>query len=254
MKGLYHIIPLLLICFVIPWQCNKIQADEIVSFTDEDLLQALLDQGYDRNEDGLISTEEADAVNRLELIMKDITNTADLDFFPNLDSLIMRLMPLNELQLSGNRNLRYLECTIGELSKLDLSSNVRLEEIICEYNVLDTLILPKSSDLTLLRCAYNQLRELDVSGNPGLKTLTCKNNLLTTLDLSGNTALTKILCCGNQLTFLDVSSNINITYLGIDNMPSLTRVCVWTLPFPPDGVDILMGLSPNVVFVTDCDN
>ncbi len=35
-------------------------------------------------------------------------------------------------------------------------------------------------------------------------------------------------------------------------MPMLTEVCVWILPFPPEGVTVLQGFSPNINFTTTC--
>lgn len=55
----------------------------------------------------------------------------------------------------------------------------------------------------------------------------------------------------NQLRELDLSGNTRITSLGTANMPMLTRVRVWTLPFPPEGVNVLMAYSPCVEFVLD---
>jgi hypothetical protein len=58
-----------------------------------------------------------------------------------------------------------------------------------------------------------------------------------------------MISCGNQLTFLDISQNIQLKTVGIDNMPMLQKVFVWELPFPPEGVTVLMDYSPRVVFV-----
>jgi len=35
-------------------------------------------------------------------------------------------------------------------------------------------------------------------------------------------------------------------------MPSLYKVCVWEMPFPPAFVDVYTENSPNVYFTTDC--
>jgi len=59
-------------------------------------------------------------------------------------------------------------------------------------------------------------------------------------------------CGGNLLTSLDLSKNIAINYLTIKSMPSLYKVCVWTMPFPPVGVEVDTTNSPNVYFTTDC--
>jgi len=70
-------------------------------------------------------------------------------------------------------------------------------------------------------------------------------------------------CDGNQLTSLDVTNNSSIgqdyagysmCYLSIQDMPDLEKVCVWTMLFPPEGVNVCTEGSPNVYFTTDCSN
>ena len=39
---------------------------------------------------------------------------------------------------------------------------------------------------------------------------------------------------------------------GVDNMPMLTEACVWILPFPPEGIIVLQGFSPNFNFISTC--
>ncbi|MDF1574100.1 MAG: hypothetical protein P1P86_02780 [Bacteroidales bacterium] len=51
---------------------------------------------------------------------------------------------------------------------------------------------------------------------------------------------------------LNLSNNSLLTKIGVDNMPMLTGICVWTLPFPPEGVVVLQGYSPNINFTTAC--
>jgi hypothetical protein len=38
----------------------------------------------------------------------------------------------------------------------------------------------------------------------------------------------------------------------LDNMPTLLEVCVWEMPFPPEGVEIDTTGSPNIYFTTEC--
>lgn len=248
----YRLILLLLVTAL--WQCEKPVSEDIVNFADEDLLEAIIQQGVDRDHDGNISVREAEAVNRLTIFNAGVEDLDGLEAFINLDSLILKMLPLEEMDLSGIHGLKYLECSICDLKSVDLRGNPMLEEISCETNQIETLLLPESDVLKTLRCGYNRIRKLDVSGNPGLVRLGCNNNYLSSLDLSNNFQLTRMISCGNQLTTLDVSRNTNITTLGIDNMPTLTEVCVWTLPFPPEGVRVLMDFSPNVVFVVECNN
>jgi hypothetical protein len=62
-----------------------------------------------------------------------------------------------------------------------------------------------------------------------------------------------MISCGNQLSYLDISMHPNLTRIGVDNMPMLTEVCVWTLPFPPEGIVILQDYSPNIEYTTGCN-
>ncbi len=108
-------------------------------------------------------------------------------------------------------------------------------------------------NLENLNCGNNQLTSLDISKNTALTGLDCSSNQLTNLDISNNTALRIELSCGsNQLTSLDVSNNTALGFIGIQDMPSINEVCVWEMPFPPDGVRVFTTDSPNVYFTTDC--
>ena len=51
---------------------------------------------------------------------------------------------------------------------------------------------------------------------------------------------------------MDVSANISLKQLYLGSMPSLNKVCVWVLPFPPAGVVVELTGSPNVEFTRDC--
>jgi Leucine-rich repeat (LRR) protein len=112
-----------------------------------------------------------------------------------------------------------------------------------------------------LECKGNLLTGLDLTKNTGLEFLICEDNLLNSINLSGLTSLNLLYCGGNQLTSLDLSTNTSLgsfgyyyyTYaLSIANMPSLQKVCVWTIPFPPAGLKTDDNGSPNVYFTTDC--
>ncbi|MDX2444685.1 MAG: hypothetical protein QNK30_12880, partial [Bacteroidales bacterium] len=127
------------------------------------------------------------------------------------------------------------------------------------FNKLTNLDVSDLIDLHWLDCDDNQLTTLDVSNNKSLTGLSCDHNQLTTLDLSNQYELHHLECGSNQLTRLDISNNpkLGTVYIGylclvIDYMPSLQEVCVWTMPFPPEGLNITTEGSPNVYFTTDC--
>ncbi len=212
-------------------QCDKAPQEIVVDIPDRGFLNALFRQGVDKNGDGSISDVEAEALASLMIPPSEISDLTGLEAFINLDSFSITLNPLSGIDLSANTALRYLECTSCELSTLDVSKNLLLEVLICNRN---------------------SLSELDVFQNQSLTTLVIKNNLFTSLDLSANTGLKKMVSCGNRLTSLDISSHSGLKIVGVDNMPMLTEVCVWTLPFPPDGIVLFDAYSPNIVYTTTC--
>ena len=197
---------------------------------DAAFLEGLVAAGVDADGDGLVSYPEAEGTRSLVLPPSGIKDLTGLEAFLNLDSFSITLNPLNRLYLTANTSLRYLSWTSCGLTELDVSANRALEQLDCGRNLLE---------------------ELDVVQNLSLVTLVCNNNLLTALDIAANTALTKMISCGNRLPYLDISNNTGLRLIGFDNMPMLTEVCVWTLPFPPAGVTTLQEFSPNVVF-TEC--
>jgi len=51
---------------------------------------------------------------------------------------------------------------------------------------------------------------------------------------------------------LDISNNTALAFMILSDMPSINEVCVWEMPFPPQGVVVEMTNSPNLYFTTDC--
>ncbi len=232
MQSVFRKISVLLIAIGLFVGCDNSKQEEIVHIPDSAFLYTSIANGVDKNGDGQISYPEAEATEVLLIPPSGITDLTGLEAFIQLDSLTITLNPLSGIDLSGNSALRYLKCISCELTSLDISNNLLLEEVICSRNLLT---------------------ELDISLNQSLVTLFCKNNLLTSLDLSANTGLTKMVSCGNQLTRLDISKHTALTLIGVDNMPMLTEVCVWTLPFPSEGITVLQGFSPNINYITTCN-
>jgi hypothetical protein len=64
--------------------------------------------------------------------------------------------------------------------------------------------------------------------------------------------LNSLYCCSNQITTLDVSNNTELEILELRYMHTLNEVCVWTMPFPPERVEVDTIGSPNVYFTSEC--
>jgi len=231
MRQITRLLYLLILLSGLLKACEKTVQETPVEIPDKGFLDALISSGVDTDKDGRISYEEAESTEALTIPPSGISDLTGLEAFINLDSFSITLNPLAGINLSANTSLRYLECTSCELKVLDVSRNLLLEELVC---------------------GRNSLTELDVSQNQDLVKLVLNNNLIASLDLSANLGLRKMISCGNKLTRLDISRHTGLELIGVDNMPMLTQVCVWTLPFPSDGIVVLHEFSPNIVYTDQC--
>lgn len=260
--------------------CDPTGQEDLVFIPDPYFLNALIELGVDEDGDGQISYPEAEATLSIRLQPSSISDLSGLEAFINLDSLMIKMNPLSALDVTNNTSLKFLECTGCELTDLDLRSNPKLNYLDCSggaslSNRLSSLDLSGNPNLEFLDCAENKitsldlsfnrilnefncgrnlLQVLDVSNNSGLTRLMCNNNYLTSFDVSNNQNLIKLITCGNQLHTLDISANTGLKLIGVDNMSTITEVCVWTTPFPPEGVVVLSDFSPHVFFTTSCTN
>ena len=180
-----------------------------------------------------------------QLTSLDVSNNTALYFFGCNSN------QLTSLDVSNNTALYSFNCNSNQLTSLDVSGCTALELLLCGGNQLTSLGVSNNSALWDLYCNSNQLTNLDVSGCTALRSLVCWDNQLTSLNISNNTALRELNCSKNQLTSLDISNNTSLYSLRITDIPSLYKVCVWEMPFPPAGVEVYKSGSPNVYFTTE---
>jgi photosystem II stability/assembly factor-like uncharacterized protein len=179
-------------------------------------------------------------------------DTLDVSNCIALTNLECQLNQLTSLDVSSSTSLIKLTCDRNRLQSLNVSNCTALKELECFLNHLTSLDVSNCPDLTFLECSENQLTSLDVSNCTALTFLDCSENQLTSLDVSNNNALTELYCWSNRIANLDVSTDTLISILEIGDIPSLNLVCVWTTPFPPEGIHVYTGGSPNVYFSEDC--
>ncbi len=254
-------------------QCEKDDPIPVVTIPDNNFLSSLINQGVDKNLDGIISVEEAMPIISLDVSNRNISDMTGIEAFIKLEHLNCSSNQLATLDVSHNTALTELLCAGNKLTRLDVSNNTALTELSLKSNQLTSLDVSNNTALTFLSLSGNQLTNLDISNNTALTVLSLEvnqltsldvsnntaltflslsNNQLTNLDVSNNTALEWLFLSHNQLTSLDVSNNTALTSIDLHDMPSINEVCVWEMPFPPDGVGVDMTNSPNVFFTTDC--
>jgi hypothetical protein len=150
-----------LILWILMLTIASVSNAQNVNIPDTAFLHALIDEGVDTNGDSLISYEEAESINFLDV--------SGVDVFGNCLS---------------NR---------GIISLDGIEAFINLDTLDCSCNSIVTLNLSSNNDLIVLKCYGNQLVSLDVSKNTSLKQLWCTNNKLTSLNVSKNTALELLL-------------------------------------------------------------
>ncbi|MVM36839.1 hypothetical protein GO730_02715 [Spirosoma sp. HMF3257] len=117
-------------------------------------------------------------------------------------------------------NLKYLDCTGWAIDQLDVSQNPNLEFLNCSTN-------PSAGEGYYPPAQISQL--LFGKANNKLKILHCNKNLIRTLDLTTLPSLTQLFCTGSLLTELDVSHNKNLTTCWTTNSPQLKTIYVSSL-------------------------
>ena len=178
---------------------------------------------FDVNGDHKLAPKERNAVTKINVSGKNISNLYGIQFFPNLKKLNCYNNQLTSLDVHENTALEYLDCDENRLTSLDVSQNAALQSLSCHDNQLTILNVRQNTALEYLSCSKNRLTELDVSQNTKLEQLFCYENNLTSLDVSQNAALKRLDCEKSQLTSLDVSQNpaLQILYCDSNRLTSL---------------------------------
>ena len=119
--------------------CQKDEPELII--TDYNFLKALIDQGVDTNEDGIISFEEASKTDSLNISMKNIANITGIEAFENLIYLRCDRNNIQSVNLSKNIELKHLSIGVNPITKMDLSNNKKLEILGIGYTNLSSIDL-----------------------------------------------------------------------------------------------------------------
>ena len=186
-----------------------------------------LSSQYDKNGDGIFSTDELQSVSSISVSKKNISNLKGIEFFTALTRLDCDNTCLTKFDVSGCTSLQSLHCYNNtNLTDLDVSGCTSLQSLSCNNNTsLTNLDVSGCTSLQSLSCDNTNLTNLDVSGCISLLSLSCsKNTSLTDLDVSGCTSLQSLYCYNNtNLTDLDVSGYTSLQTLSCydNNMTDL---------------------------------
>lgn len=116
---------------------------------------------------------------------------------------------IQNINLSNNGALKWLQVRNINLTDLDVSNNSNLLSLIAGKNNIQTLDLSNNMQLSWLSIDENPVQTLDLSNNTALEYVSCKNTGLNELNLKNahNQILNYVFATGNpHLTCIDVDN------------------------------------------------
>jgi hypothetical protein len=139
----------------------------------------------------------------------DISNNTSLEYIQ------LSECGLTSIDLSKNVNLRNIALNGNKLENIDLQNNIRVIDLSIIDNNLSSIDLTKNTNLKVLYLTNNKLPHIDLSRNTRLETLQLTYNEIEIIDLSRNVSLHKVYVDRNKLTNLDVSTLTELNHLDV---------------------------------------
>ena len=184
-------------------------------------LKTYIMTNFDKDRDGEISKEEAEAVTAMELQNAEMSSIDGLEYFPNLES----------VNFYGSRLLSADFSICPALKSLDVGNSVGLSTLVLPATLehLNITSCSKLKKLDLTGCP--ELNELgagytgfvvapDLSKNAKLESISFGSIKFSTVDVSNNPELKKIYIGGDTFNKLDVTKNPKLESLDVSGIIS----------------------------------
>ncbi len=111
------------------------------NFPDASLRDWVSSSTFDKNQDGILSSTELKQITVFQCFYWDLRDLTGLEYFTELETMIVRYNKLSSIDLSPFPKLKNLGCEGNYLSTLDLTKNPRLETLNCGEDNLTSLDL-----------------------------------------------------------------------------------------------------------------
>lgn len=116
-----------------------------------------------------------------------------IELFENLELLDCSLhMVIKKLDVSANKKLKYLNCSINHIHKLYLPPSIEILD--CSCNPLSKLKLFYAKDLKILDCNFTNIKRLNLKENNLLERVDVSNSDLHTIIFNRNIKLKSLYC------------------------------------------------------------
>ncbi len=148
---------------------------------DANFEQALIDLDLDDVIDGFVNTASIADIEDLVIEEKEIANLSGIEDFDALVGLWVSRNNLTALDLTENRNLKFIFVADNALNTLRVDRLTVLEKIQAENNALVTLNISDNQALQQLSLASNELVSINISNitnTTQLNTFSIENNPL----------------------------------------------------------------------------
>ena len=108
------------------------------NFPDENF-KNYISEMFDEDGDGVISKEDVEIIEAIDVSGKKILSIEGCELFTNLQYLNCSNNDISEIDVKKLNDLKELDCSNNKISKLDLSNNDNLKYLDCRNNKLSTL-------------------------------------------------------------------------------------------------------------------
>ena len=193
---------------------SDVVAIDEVTFPDANF-RAHIAEFCDTDGDGYLSEEEISEVKVLDIPSEDICNLTGIEFFIFLTELACYDNSITRLDVSGLKDLKYLDCACNSLTELDLTECSSLEYLAAGGNQLTSLNVSGLGKLEWIEGASGSHLFIDASNCDSLKRITADGCV--SLDISGCNSIEDLssIYIDGELESLDISNNSSITSLEI---------------------------------------
>lgn len=167
-----------------------------------------------KNQLSNVNVVRCDQLEELDISSNKKLTKIELKNMPSLKGLTAFSTSLAELDVSGCRELQFIDTSFVPLKRLRARDCERLITLTCYKNDLRSVDLRGCSSLQTALFQQNpKLFRLDVSDCTNLQKLLCSTCGLRELLLGDKPKLAELWCIGNKLTSLDISQAPNLLEL-----------------------------------------
>lgn len=153
-------------------------------------------------------------VNLENLVIQNLSlNINDFSIFPKLKRLKLRYNEIDQIVIDQNLELIELTSRFNSLTQIDLANNTKLEKLSIENSLISEIELANNTELKYLNLNGSNISEIDINGLTQLDTLITNFTGIEEIDLSANVNLKTLWTFGNCLESIDISNNINLVNL-----------------------------------------